>query len=301
VAGLGVGGYLVSSSAQPWITKGAMLVLPSVIWLLIFAVLPAILLIVLSLWTTTVFGIDRTLTLANYHTIAAEGAYLAILAKTLRIAVMATILSLLASYPLAMFLVRLRGLTKSVFLLLMFLPFWTSYVVRSFAWLPMLGRHGLINHALLSIGIIHQPINWLLFTEGTVYVGLVYVFTIYMTLPIYLALDRLDFSLIEVASDLGGRPHQIFWRVVLPISLPGVFSGCTMVFLISAGAFVTPQLLGGSSGIMIGNIIAQQFLSTSNWPLGAALSVLLMVTVLIVFGLAGRRIGLSQLALGGRQ
>jgi len=143
--------------------------------------------------------------------------------------------------------------------------------VRSFAWLPILGRSGIINQILLAIGVIDQPIDSLLFTEGSVYVGLVYVYTIYMTLPIYLALDRLDPSLIEAASDLGGKPTQVFWRVVLPISLPGIWSGCTMVFLLSAGAFVTPQLLGGSSGIMIGNIIAQQFLNTTNWPLGAAL------------------------------
>lgn len=278
-----------------------MLVLPGVLWLLIFAVLPAFFLIVLSLWTATVFGIDRTLTSESYRTIGSDTVYVAILFKTLRIAFATTVLSFFVSYPIAMFLARLQSSAKFAFLILMFLPFWTSYVVRSFAWLPMLGRNGLVNQSLISIGLISQPIDWLLFTEGTVYVGLVYVYTIYMTLPIYLALDRLDRSLIEAASDLGGRPWQIFRRVVFPMSLPGVWSGCTMVFLLSAGAFVTPQLLGGSSGIMIGNIIAHQFLSTLNWPLGAALSVFLMATVLVVFAVAGRRMGLGQLFFGERR
>ena len=291
----------MAGSAQSWLPKGGLLVLPGVGWLLIFAVLPAVFLTVLSLWTATVFGIDRTVTLDSYRTIGSETVYVSIILKTLRIALATTVLSLLMSYPIAMFLARLEGTAKSAFLILMFLPFWTSYVVRSFAWLPVLGRNGIINHGLLSLGIIDSPIDWLLFTEGTVYVCLVYVFTIYMTLPIYLALDGLDRSLIEAASDLGGRPWQIFRRVVLPISLPGVWSGCTMVFLLSAGAFVTPQLLGGSSGIMIGNIIAQQFLSTSNWPLGAALSVFLMATMLLAFVLVGRRMGLEQLFLGARR
>ncbi len=291
----------MTSNARSVALNGGLLVLPGVVWLLVFAVLPAFFLIVLSLWTASVFGIDETWNLENYRTIASSSIYVSILFKTLRVALVTTLLSLLVSYPIAMFLVRLEGKAKFAFLILMFLPFWTSYVVRSFAWLPILGRNGLINQGLSAIGVIDRPIDWLLFTEGSVYVGLVYVYTIYMTLPIYLALDRLDRSLIEAASDLGGRPLQIFRRVVLPISVPGVLSGCTMVFLLSAGAFVTPQLLGGSSGIMLGNIIAHQFLSTSNWPLGAALSVLLMVTVMIVFAIVGGRLGIAQLFFGERR
>ncbi len=291
----------MTSNARSVALNGGLLVLPGVVWLLVFAVLPAFFLIVLSLWTASVFGIDETWNLENYRTIASSSIYVSILFKTLRVALVTTLLSLLVSYPIAMFLVRLEGKAKFAFLILMFLPFWTSYVVRSFAWLPILGRNGLINQGLSAIGVIDRPIDWLLFTEGSVYVGLVYVYTIYMTLPIYLALDRLDRSLIEAASDLGGRPLQIFRRVVLPISVPGVLSGCTMVFLLSAGAFVTPQLLGGSSGIMLGNIIAHQFLSTSNWPLGAALSVLLMVTVMTVFAIVGGRLGIAQLFFGERR
>lgn len=270
------------------------------LWLAVFAVLPVFLLICLSLWTATIFGIEQTWTPANYQTIVSDPVYASILLKTLRIAAVATLLSLTFSYPLAMFLVSLKGRTRSLFLLLMFLPFWSSYVVRSFMWLPVLGKAGLINQILLALGITGEPIEWLLFNEGAVYVGLIYVYTLFMVLPIFLSLDRIDPSVIEAARDLGGKPHQIFFRVVWPLSLPGVWSGCVMVFLISVGAYVTPQLLGGTSGTMIGNVIAGQFLNTNNWPLGAALSITLIAMVAVLFAIVGRRLGLKQLFLGER-
>jgi spermidine/putrescine transport system permease protein len=280
--------------------RGALLVMPSMLWLFVFAILPIGFLICLSFWTTTIFGVEKIWTTASYATITADPVYLTILLKTLRIATIATLLSLLFSYPLALFLVGLRGRARSAFLLLMFLPFWSSYVVRSFTWLPVLGRNGLVNQALITIGIIDHPVDWLLFNEGAVYVGLVYVYTLFMVLPIFLSLDRIDRSVVEAAQDLGGRPVQVFWRVIWPLSLPGVWSGCIMVFLISIGAYVTPQLLGGASGAMIGNVIAAQFLNTNNWPLGAALSLTLIVLVGLVLAIVGRRLGLKQLFLGER-
>lgn len=280
--------------------RGALLVLPSMLWLLVFAVLPVLFLVCLSLWTATIFGIEQTWTLANYQTIISDTVYASILLKTLRISAIATLLSLALSYPLAMFLVSLKGRTRSLFLLLMFLPFWSSYVVRSFMWLPVLGKTGLVNQTLLALGITNAPVEWLLFNEGAVYVGLVYVYTLFMVLPIFLSLDRINPSVVEAARDLGGQPHQIFFRVIWPLSLPGVWSGCVMVFLISVGAYVTPQLLGGTSGTMIGNVIAGQFLNTNNWPLGAALSIALIVMVAALFAIVGRRLGLKQLFLGER-
>ena len=278
--------------------RGALFVLPSMLWLLVFAILPVIFLVCLSLWTAAIFGIEQTWTLANYRTIVSDAVYASILLKTLRIAAFATLMSLVFSYPLAMFLVSLKGRTRSAFLLLMFLPFWSSYVVRSFMWLPVLGRTGLINQILLALGVVNEPVEWLLFNEGAVYVGLIYVYTLFMVLPIFLSLDRIEPSVIEAARDLGGRPHQVFLRVIWPLSLPGVWSGCVMVFLISVGAYVTPQLLGGTSGTMIGNVIAGQFLNTNNWPLGAALSIALIALVALLFAIVGRRLGLKQLFLG---
>jgi len=280
--------------------RGMLLVLPSMLWLLVFAIIPIVVLLCMSTWTSTMFGIERTWDLKNYVTIVSDSVYATILLRTARIAVVATLLSLVFSYPLAMFLVSLKGRTRSVFLLLMFLPFWSSYVVRSFTWLPVLGRAGLINQTLMSLGIINEPIEWLVFNEGAVYVGLVYVYTLFMVLPIFLSLDRIDPQVLEAARDLGGKPYQVFMKVIWPLSLPGVWSGCVMVFLISVGAYVTPQLLGGTQGTMIGNVIATQFLNTNNWPLGSALSIVLIVMVAVLFATVGRRLGLKQLFLGER-
>jgi spermidine/putrescine transport system permease protein len=280
---------------------GGLLAVPALLWLAVFAIAPLGFLAVVSLWKHSAFGLSTSLSLDSYRLITGEPVYARVLWQTLRIAFVTTLLSLVVSYPLAMFLARLKGQTKTLAVVLVFLPFWTSYVVRTFVWLPMLGRTGLVNQALLALGIVDQPIDWMLYNEGAVYVGLVYVYTLYMTLPIYLSLDRLDPGLVEAAGDLGATPLQAFRRVVLPLSMPGVWSGCTMVFLLSCGAYVTPQLLGGTSGQMIGNVIAAQFLHTSNWPLGAALSVVLVAVVIAFVFVAGRHLGLQQIFMGERR
>jgi spermidine/putrescine transport system permease protein len=280
---------------------GGLLVVPAVLWLGVFAIAPLAFLAVVSLWKASAFGLSTDASLDSYRIITTEPVYAQVLWQTFRIAALTTLLSLVVSYPLAMFLARLKGQTKTLAVVLVFLPFWTSYVVRTFVWLPMLGRTGVVNQVLLALGVIDKPLDWLLYNEGAVYVGLVYVYTLYMTLPIYLSLDRLDPKLVEAAGDLGATPLQAFRRVVLPLSMPGVWSGCTMVFLLSCGAYVTPQLLGGTSGQMIGNVIASQFLHTNNWPLGAALSIVLMSVVIVFVFVAGRRLGLQQIFMGERR
>ncbi len=279
--------------------RGVLLVAPGMAWLLVFAVAPIFLLVCLAFWTTTIFGISYEFTLDHFRVLLGDPVYALILLKTLRIAVISTTLSLATSYPLAMVLAGLKGRRRTVPMLLLFLPFWSSYVVRGYIWLPVLGRAGLINQMLLWLGVIREPLDWLLFNEGAVYVGLVYVDTLFMALPILLALDRIEPALLEAARDLGARPFGLFQKVILPLSMPGVLSGCVMVFLTSVGAYVTPQLLGGTSGIMIGNVIAAQFLTTNDWPLGAAQSLAVVVLVLALFAAAGRRIGVRQLFQGG--
>jgi spermidine/putrescine transport system permease protein len=277
---------------------GIGLAAPAVIWLLVFAIGPIIFLICLSLWTSTPFGIGEDWSLSNYQTVVSEPLYILVLLKTLRIAIISTLGTLIISYPLALFLSRLREPAKSIAVVLVFLPFWSSYIVRAFVWLPILGRSGALNEIFMKIGLINEPIDWFLYNEGSVYLGLIYVYTLFMTLPIYLSLDKLDRSYIEAASDLGATPFQVFRRVILPLSSPGIWSGCLMVFLLSCGAFVTPQLLGGASSIMFGNVIASQFLYANNWPLGAALSLMLILVVLICVFVAGRRLGLQQIFFG---
>lgn len=281
-----------------WI--GGLLVLPAVLWLLCFAIAPMIYLACLSLWTSTAFGITSDWTLKNFETIFSEPVYLRALLRTLRIAALTTLFSLLAAFPIALFLSRARARSKAILVMLIFLPFWTSYVVRSFLWLPMLGRNGLINQGLMALGVTDAPVDWLLFNEGAIYIGLVYVYMLFMTLPIYQSLDRLDAKLIEAAGDLGATPLQVFRRVIIPLSLPGVSSGCTMVFLLSCGAYVTPQLLGGASGLMMGNVIATQFQNSNNWALGAALSIVLVAVVLLALAFAARRLGLMNIFMGAR-
>ena len=277
----------------------ALLVVPATLWLLVFAVAPLLLLVAMSFWTSTIFGTTRELTLDNYRVIVSDPIYVRVLLQTLRIAATVTLISLLVSYPMAYFIASRTPKTKGMFLLLLFLPFWSSYVVRTFVWLPMLGRNGFVNAVMLKLGIISEPLDWLLYNEGTTHIALVYVYTLFMSLPIYLSIDRLDRRLIEAAADLGAGPFRAFYRVILPLTMPGVLSGCVMVFLLACGAYVTPQLLGGTSGIMFGNIIAPQYTVTNNWALGAALSVVLIAVVFLCLVIFGRRVRLNDIFMGG--
>lgn len=278
---------------------GLILIAPSVLWLTAFALAPLVLLVLMSFWTSTIFGLSTELTLDNYRALAGDPVYAIVLLQTLRIALMVTVFSLLLSYPVAYLIAAARGSRRTALLLLLFVPFWSSYVVRTFVWLPMLGRLGLVNNVLIKAGLISQPLDWLLYNEAATQIGLIYVYTLFMTLPIYLSLDRIDPKLIEAAADLGAGPVRTFLRVVLPLSMPGIVSGCVMVFLLTTGAYVTPQLLGGTSGIMVGNIIAAQYTTTNNWSLGAALSVVVILVVLLILAVFGRRVRLNDVFLKG--
>jgi spermidine/putrescine transport system permease protein len=277
-----------------------LLAAPGVLWLLAFGLVPVGLAVVISFWRSTLYGTQPDFTWANYVHVLGVSLYRQQLLRTLWISVVTTLLTLLLSYPIALFLARLRGRAKPIFVLLLFLPFWTSYVVRTFVWLPILGRQGVINHSLIALGVIDQPLDWLLYNQGSVLVGLVYVYCLFMTLPVYLSLEKIDPYLLEAAEDLGGRPGQVLWRVVLPLSWPGVVSGGIMVFLLTVGAYVTPQMLGGSSGIMFGNVIANQFLADNNWAFGSALSVTLILVVLLLLAAISRWVGLGTIFSAGR-
>lgn len=279
---------------------GWLLAAPAVLWLMIFTILPMSLMVAMSFWKSTIFGTHPDFILDNYKRIFSNSLYMSQLLRTIRISIVTTVISLLVSYPIALTLSRLRGSWKSTFVLLLFIPFWSSYVVRTFVWLPILGRNGVVNQALMAVGLTDRPLDILLYNEGAVILGLVYVFTLFMTLPIYVALEKLDPALIEAANDLGARSLQVFWRVILPLSIPGVASGSVMVFLLAVGAYVTPQLLGGPSGLMFGNIIASQFLSDNNWAFGSALAVTMMVIVLALLLLTGRLTGLQRTLYGPR-
>jgi spermidine/putrescine transport system permease protein len=288
-------GAAVKPIGKPWLLAS-----PAVLWLALFVLAPMLFMLAMSFWKSTIFGTRPDFQLGNYARQLSEPLYGQLMLKSLRIAAVSTLLTLAVSYPIAYFLARLRGGWKGAFLVVLFMPFWTSYVVRTFVWLPLLGRSGAVNAALLSLGVIEQPIDWLIYNEGAIYLGLVYVYTLFMVLPIYLSLDRIDPRLVEAAVDLGARPWSVFWRVLLPLSWPGVLSGCIMVFLLGAGAYVTPRLLGGPSGIMYGNMIADQFLNNNNWAFGAALGCTLALVVALLLACTARWIGIRQVFTGGR-
>ena len=271
---------------------------PAALWIALFTVAPFLLLVAVSFWVSGYYGTRPDFVLSNYARIFQNELYALQLLKTLRIALVSTALALVLAYPVAWFISRRRGRQKALLILALFIPFWVNYVVRAFVWLPILGRSGVINSTLLWLGVIDAPIDRLLYSEGAVIAGLVYVYTLFVTLPILLAMERIDESVLNAARDLGATPLQLFFRVILPLSWPGALAGAVMVFLLSLSAYVTPQLLGGPSGLMFGNLIASQFLGGNNWAFGAALSCVLIAVALLVLAAAGRWIKLHRV-LGG--
>lgn len=233
-------------------------------------------------------GLGLPWTIDNWARLA-DPIYLVILLRSLAIAAISTVLCLVLGFPLALFIARSRR-WKNVYLNLVLLPFWTSFLVRTYAWMFLLRDTGLINTLLLALHIIHQPLP-LLYNNGAVVVGLVYAELPLMVLPLYATLERLDNSLLEAAADLGAKPWATLTRVVVPLSAPGILAGGVLVFIACLGAFLTPDLLGGGKSIMIGNVVQNQFTTARDWPFGAALSLALMGVVLLLLVAAVRRTG----------
>ena len=210
-----------------------------------------------------------------------------ILLRSLWIATASTLGCLLLGFPLALFISR-SGRRKNLYLSLVILPFWTSFLVRTYAWMFLLRDTGLVNATLQKLGLIHDPLP-LLYNDGAVIIGLVYSYLPFMVLPLYATLERLDKSLLEAAADLGARPLQAMWRVVVPLCAPGIRAGFVLVFIPCLGAYLTPDLLGGGKSVMVGNLIQNQFTSARDWPFGSALSLVLMgIVMALLFGLVRR-------------
>lgn len=274
---------------------------PAVLWLLISLVVPLGMLLVFSFWTSTLGGMVPVWTLDNYLRFFRTPIYVSLFFKSLNIALTITALLLVIGYPVAYCLARFGGQYRTVLLLLLLVPFWTSYLIRSFAWLPLLGKQGLINFLLIRFGVLTEPTGTLLYNDFAVYVGLSYIFLPFMIIPIYLVLERQDPALREAAADQGASPAQTFYRVTLPLSLPGVSAGCILVFMNVIGAYVTPKLLGGPSGIMYGNAVADQFSAAFNLPFGATLAFILVVSVLTFIALVSRVTRSSWIDVAGPQ
>lgn len=265
--------------------KGGLLTVPAVVWLLVFLIAPLVIVVIVSLATRGAYG--KTIyefSMANYRR-AIDPLYLRAYWRTIWIATATTALCVAVSYPVAYFIaLKARERWKRVLLVLTVIPFWTSFLIRTYAWMLLLRSEGVFNSALMGVGLTHEPVK-LLYNDFAVLVGQVYGELPFMILPIYVALERLDVRLLEASQDLGASRFWTFVKVTLPLSRPGLVAGVVLVFIPSLGAFITPDLLGGAKSVMIGNLIQNQF-AQLNQPFGSALSLLLTAAVLLLLVVA---------------
>jgi spermidine/putrescine transport system permease protein len=260
------------------------LIAPTLVVMFGMMVAPLLLTIALSFWTQNGFQIDRTFTLANYAVLfSAEGElYRVLMLKSLWMSFTATIAVVVLAYPMAYFMAFEVTRHKLLWIILITVPFWTSYLLRVFAWKVILGFNGAINSGLVSLGLINEPLEFLLYNPTAVTITLAHAWAAYAILPIYVSLEKIDRSLLEAATDLGDGPWRRFLRVTLPLSMPGTIAAILMVFIPTVGDYLTPNLVGGTSGIMIGNSIAALYGKANNGPLGAALSIAMMFSIAVV-------------------
>lgn len=253
---------------------GWRLTLPGLAWLLLWAGVPLLLVVAYSFMTRGIYGgVERGFTLEPYVQLF-DPLYLGIIARTVLLSALATIGCLVIGFPMAYVIAR-SGRWRRLLLFLVVLPFWTSFLVRTYAMIFLLRDTGLINSALMGLGVIDTPLT-LLYTPGAVLAGLIYGFLPFAVLPIYASLEKLDPTLLEAAEMLGARPATRFWRVTLPLTMPGVVAGGLLVFIPALGSFLTPDLLGGAKTTLLGNLVQNQFTTGRDWPFGAAVSLLLL-------------------------
>ena len=274
-----------------------MLYLPPLLWLGAFFLIPLLLMFAFSfrpdmrgdffqLWQPS---------LNQYEKLISTGSYWRLLWTSAQMALLISILAVVLSFPIAYFLAFHGKRQVGFYLVLLLVPFWTSYLLRVMAWKIMLGTDGVVNSFLIYIGLIQDPLSALIYNRTAVILTLIYVWIPFAALPILAALQRIDITLFEAAADLGARPYHQFMRITLPLSLPGVFAAFFMVFIPTIGEYATPLLVGGSRGFLYGNIIQDFFTKAANWPLGSALSMIMLAATFVFVGLATRLVDLRQL------
>jgi len=271
---------------------GIALVSPPFAYSLLMLAAPLLLVFLLSMWTQNYLELDRTFTFANYKEAASEKLYQVLMIRSVVISGVVTIVTVLLAYPIAYYIAFFGGKRKSMWLLLITIPFWTSYLIRVFLWKVILGYNGVVNGSLMGMGFIEEPLTFILYNANAVVITLAHAWAPFAILPIFVSLSRIDFSLLEAARDLGDGPLRRFFRVTLPLSMPGVVAASLIVFIPTVGDYVTPRLLGGTNGLMIANMIQIQFGKANNAPLGSALAVSAMIIVAsasIAFVLLNRR------------
>jgi spermidine/putrescine transport system permease protein len=276
---------------------GALLLLPLVVWALAFVVAPAVIMLVYSFLERGTLGGVRwgAVTLENFAAVA-DPVYLRIVVRSIVYAALTTAICLAAGYPVAYLIGRADPRYRNLLLMLVMIPFWTSFLIRTYAWVTILKSQGFLNSSLLALGLVSEPLD-LLYTPGAVIVGLVYTFLPFMILPIFTSVEKLDGALIEAALDLGAGPLRAFSRVIVPLTSPGISAGILLVFVPALGIYAVNDILGGGRVDMIGNIIENQIKGNArNWPFGAALG----TALLLGFGVAYYYVNRRQRAIEGR-
>jgi putrescine transport system permease protein len=264
------------------------------LWLLLFFLIPFVIVLKISFSDTLIamppyealfnWAADQVLEiklhLSNFAFLYEDDLYWQSYLTSLFVAGVSTLLCLLIGYPMAYAIARTNTATRNILLLLVILPFWTSFLLRVYAWIGILKNNGLLNNALLSLGLIDQPIQ-MMQTDFAVYLGIVYSYLPFMILPLYTTLEKMDLTLIEAAADLGCRPWQSFLRITLPLSMPGILAGCLLVFIPAIGEFVIPSLLGDPGMLMIGKVLWTEFFNNRDWPVASAVAIALLLLLVI--------------------
>jgi spermidine/putrescine transport system permease protein len=259
----------------------AAITVPPLAWVAVFLLLPYALLFCYSFWSVSPSQqIVHSWNLDNYRELLRVNVYAETLFRSMWIAARVMIFSLLLGYPLAYYLSFHAGGRKDLLYQLVIIPLWVSYLVRAYAWKTILGSDGVLNTLLQYVHLTNHPLEFLLYSPFAVVLTLTHIYTPFAFLPIYASLEHVPRNLVEASHDLGASPFQTFWRVIFPLSIPGVLAGATFAFVLSLGDFLAPLLLGGPSGIMISNIVVSLFGAAYNWPLGAAISLCMLLLVL---------------------
>ncbi|SPH17268.1 Putrescine transport system permease protein PotH [Defluviimonas aquaemixtae] len=260
--------------------RGLTLLSPTLLYALLLLAVPLATVVVISFWTQTYLEFDRTPTFRNYVVAWTDPLYRVLMLRSLVISGLVTVATVLLAFPIAYFVAfHVRSDRKAMWLFLITIPFWTSYLLRVFLWKVILGYDGVLNSGLIGLGIIEKPLTFLLYNANAVVLTLAHAWAPFAILPIFVALDKIDRAYLEAAEDLGDGPVRRFFRVTLPLAMPGVLAATLIVFIPTVGDYVTPRLVGGTDGLMIANMIQVQFGKANNAPLGAALAISSMLIV----------------------
>ena len=277
---------------QPWILLSPAL---TAVALLLFV--PLLFIVVYSFWLSSATGADVVaFSMQNWREALTDAFYRDILLNTLKIAAITTVVCAAMGYPAAYFIARSKG-NKPLLLLLLILPFWISYIIRTMSWINILGTSGALNSLLVGLGLLSEPVQ-MLYNETTVILGLVHFLLPFMVLNVFVSLEGIDRTLEDAATSLGATRWQAFTQVTLPLSLPGLAAGALLCFVLGAGTYITPMILGGPRDAMFANLVYEAIITQLNWPLGSALSLLLLVVLGLLVAIYNRYLGLSQLAKG---